>query len=190
LKCFNCQGTGFSSDYVEEYKKKGYTKDMDTDEDGYNILKCRDCKGTGVIYECPLFYEVIDTYNGSRHEGFGIMARVNTAKEAEALKASIDGRWDGCEGSLKIKIKAIYNKAFGLERVKHYLCKHNWVNRILQADIPDRYVCTKCHGITLVRNHKNGKLPAYEGIGYWDEEAKCLVVPKKKQWITVGELKK
>jgi hypothetical protein len=197
MKCFNCRGTGFDSHYIEEYKKAGYTKEMTKDSDGYNIAKCHDCKGTGVMNVKPLFYEVIDTYNGSRHTGWGIMARVRTIREAKALQASIDGKWDGCEGSLKIKIKAIYEKEFGLERVKHNLCKHDWQNEFsrdkgfglgirhfhLEKGL---YECTKCEKRNRPSNYPNKKLPAYDGIGYWDEINKKLIIPKKKEWIDVN----
>jgi len=200
MKCFNCDGTGFPHTRIEEYKRKGHTKDMKKDKDGYNVLKCEDCKGTGVIKVKPLFYKVTDCYNGSRHEGWGTMARVRTIREAKALASVLNGNWDGCEGSLKIDIIAIYEKDFGLERVKYKLCKHDWQNEFakdkgfglgkrhfhLQQGL---YECTKCEARNRPTNYPNKKLPAYNGIGYWDEQLKKLIIPKKKEWITV-EMKK
>jgi len=146
----------------------------------------------------PTFYEVVDCYSSSRHYGYGVIARVESLIEAEALKSVLDGSWDGCDGSYKIKIVPVFKKDFGLEKWKNRLCKHKWSKtaKPWKEDIPlermrtlkkGLYNCLKCGKRWLVSNREDKKLPAYDGIGYWDEEKRCLIVPKEKELIEVPE---
>lgn len=197
MKCENCKGTGFRRYYIEEYQKKGYTKDMEKDPDGYNILKCRICKGTGESDEKPKYYEVVDQ-NGPRHDSHGVMARVMTFEEAEVLMSVLDRKWDGCKGSFDLHVNLVYERDIGLQKWKRYLCLHEWSKKskhwasyypneppkFLEKDV---FNCLKCGNRRRV---KDGKLPAYDGIGYWNEKTQSVVIPKEKVFVKVSEKKR
>jgi hypothetical protein len=174
--CERCDGTGLSPSHLEEYRKAGYTNKDEKDKDGYNILKCRLCKGTGKVDALPLFYEVVDNYNGSRHMGEGIMARVKTRKEADALIAIMDKNWDGCEGTFNLSINPVYEKQFGLGSYAKRLCLHEWSEKLQWGEV---HRCRKCgRGIREEYLRRNSTiLPKYDGIGYWDEKTGQMVYP-------------
>ena len=145
----------------------------------------------------PIFYRVIDTYSSSHHTGYGDMALVETEEEAKALQSVLDKKWDGCDGSYSIKIKPVYKKDIGLKRWRHYLCKHEWsktaITFLTKKQITLKrglYFCPKCTRRWLVSNREDNKLPAYFGIGYWDEKTQTVIVPKEKELIDVPKEEK
>lgn len=121
--------------------------------------------------EEPEFFVVLDL-EGSRHYGQGVLAIVKTEQEANALKAAMDGRWDGCEGNYNIKIKKI---KFGLEKFYKYyfFCKHDW------QEHKELFICSKCDQRFNKARLEKEKLPAFDGIAYYDETLKQLVFPKE-----------
>jgi len=196
MKCENCKGTGFQRYYIKEYLKAGYTKEMKKTPKGYNILKCRICKGTGESNEKPKYYEVVDQ-NGPRHDSHGVMARLMTFEEVKVLMSVLDKKWDGCEGSYSLHINLVYERDIGLKKWLKYLCKHEWsktaVTFLRKKTITLKkglYYCPKCNTRWRVSNRPDNKLPAYFGIGYWDEGKQCVVVPKVKEFIDVPEEEK
>lgn len=124
----------------------------------------------------PLFYEVIDCYNGTRHTGYGRIVLVKTQKEADAIVALLHGTWDGCEGSYNLKIKPVYEKDFGLQEYANWLCLHEWSSKLQWGEV---HRCKKCgRGVRDEYLKKNGTiLPRYDGIGYWNKTTGQMVFP-------------
>lgn len=106
-----------------------------------------------------------------RHDAQGVKALCFTAKEAKALKAELNGTWDGCEGHFNIKT---FPMEIGLKEFikRGFFCLHDWKEgRAL-------FRCRKCSAGW----NKENKSPRqkFDGIAYWDEEKKELVFPEFK----------
>lgn len=106
-----------------------------------------------------------------RHDAQGVKALCLTQKEASALKAELDGTWDGCEGHFNIKT---FSVEIGLQAFikRGFFCLHDWEEKRAI------FRCKKCSA-GWNKENKNPP-PKFNGIAYWDEEKKELVFPTFK----------